>query len=71
VSVAQKNRPLTMLSSNVQFIDLPMKRMALPFWMMRQSIGCSTPTQRSSAAKQWIERTGSNYDDEAACASVL
>ena len=28
---------------------------ALRFWMMRQSNGCSTPVQRSSAAKQWFQ----------------
>jgi len=40
-------------------------------WMMRQSIGFSTPAPRSSAAKQWTEKNGSNDDDEAACACVL
>jgi len=34
--------------------------------MMRQSIGCSTPAPRSSAAKQWIERTRSNDEEEEA-----
>ena len=33
------------------------------FWVMRQMNGCSTPALRSSAAKQWIERTGS-YDND-------
>ena len=55
VSVAQKDKPSTMLSSNVQSIDLPMDCMAWRFWMMRQPNGCSTPAPRSSAAKQWIE----------------
>jgi len=41
------------------------------FWMTRQSTGCSTPVPRSIAAKQWTETTGSNNDDEAACACVL
>jgi len=40
-----------------QPIDLSMERMAWQFWMMRQSNGCSTPSPRSSAAKEWIERT--------------
>jgi len=55
VSVAQKNEPSTMLSTNVQSIDLPMNCTALRFWTMRQSNGCSTPAPRSSAAKQWLE----------------
>jgi len=54
VSVAQKNKPSTMLSSNVQSIDLPMDCMAWRFRMMRQSNGCSTPAPRSSAVKQWF-----------------
>ena len=70
-SVAQKNKPSTMLSSNVQSIDLPMDCMAWRFWMMSQSIGCSKPVLRSSATKQCTERTGLNNDDEAACACVL
>ena len=55
VSVAQKNKPSAMLSSNVQSVDLLMDCMAWRFWAMRQSNGCSTPAPRSSAAKQWIE----------------
>jgi len=55
-SVAQKNKPSTMLSSNVQSIDLLMDCMAWRFWTMRQSNGCSTPAPRSSAAKQWFEQ---------------
>jgi len=35
VSVAKTNKPSTMLSSNVQSIELPMDRMALRLWMMR------------------------------------
>jgi len=50
VSVGQKMKPLTMLSSTVQSIDLPMESTAWRFWMMRQSIGCSTPAPRSRAA---------------------
>ena len=56
VSVAQKNKPSTMLSFNVQSIDLLMDCIAWWFWTMRQSIGCSTPAPRSSAAKQWLEQ---------------
>ena len=56
VTVAQKNKPSTMLSSNVQSIDLPMDCMAWRFWMMRQLNGYSTPAPRSSAAKQWFEQ---------------
>jgi len=40
VGVAQKTEPLTMLSSNVQSIDLPMYWTAWRFWMVRQPIGC-------------------------------
>ena len=42
VSVAQKNKPSTTLSSNVQSIDLLMDCTAWRFWTMRQSNGCST-----------------------------
>ena len=63
VSVVQKNRLLTMLSSNVQSIDLPMDCTAWRFWTMRQSNGCSTLAARSNAAKQWFGRTGSNDDE--------
>ena len=55
VSVAQKNKPSTTLSSNVQCINL-MDCMAWWFWTMRQSNGCSTSAPRSSAAKQWFEQ---------------
>ena len=54
VSVAQ-NKPSTMLSSNVQSIDLPMDCTAWRFWTMRQLNGCSIPAPKSSAAKQWIK----------------
>ena len=40
--VAQKNKPLTLLSSNVQSIDIPMDCMAWRFWTMRHWNGCST-----------------------------
>ena len=63
VSVAKRNRPLTMLSFTVQSIDVPVERMARRFWMTRQSNGCSTPAPRSSAAWQWITRTGSNNEN--------
>ena len=56
VSVAQKNKPSTMLSSNVHYIDLPTDCMAWRFWTMRQSNGCSRSAPRSSAAKQWFEQ---------------
>ena len=52
VSLVQKSKPSTMLSSNVQSIDLPT---AWWFWTMRQPNGCSTPAPKSSAAKQWIK----------------
>ena len=55
VSVAQKNKQSTMLSANVQSIDLPMDCKAWRFWTTRQLNGCSTPAPKSSAAKQWIE----------------
>ena len=56
VNVAQKSKPSTMLSSNVQSIDLSMDCIAWRFWMMRQANGCSAPAPRSSAAKQWFEQ---------------
>ena len=46
----------TMLSSNVQSIDLPMDCMAWWCWTMRQLNGCSTPAPRSSVAKQWFQQ---------------
>jgi len=55
-SVTQKNKLSTMLSSNVQPIDLLMHYTAWRFWTMRQPNGCSTPALRSSAAKQWFEQ---------------
>ena len=59
VSVAQKNMPQTMSSSNVYSINLTTDCMARRFWM-RHWNGCL----RSSAAKQWIVTTGST-DKEA------
>jgi len=57
VSVAQKNKPSTMLSSIVQFIDLLMDSTAWRFWTMRNPKGCSTPAPRSSAASSgWLEQ---------------
>ena len=50
VSVAQKNKPSTILSSNVQSIGLLMDCMAWRFRTMRKSNGCSTSAPRSSAA---------------------
>jgi len=61
VSVAQKNKPSTMLSFNVQAIDLRMECMAWRFWTMRQSNGCSTPDPRSRAVRQWLEQWFSNW----------
>ena len=57
VSVAQKNKPMTKLSFNVQSIDVLMDCTAWQFWTMRESNGCTTPSPRSSADKQWIART--------------
>jgi len=47
VSVAQKNKPSTMSSSNVQSIYLPKDCTAWRFWTMRQLNGCSTHTPKS------------------------
>jgi len=48
----------TMLTSNVQSIDLLMDCMAWRFWTMRQSHGCSTPARdlvrQSSGLKNWL-----------------
>ena len=49
-----------MLSSNVEFIKLPMDCTAWRFLIMRQSHDCSTSAPRSSAAKKWVGRTRSN-----------
>ena len=56
VSVAQKNKPWTMLSSSVQSIDLPTDCMAWRFWTMRRPNGCSTSALRSSAGKLRFEQ---------------
>jgi len=45
VSVAQKNKPSTMSSSNIQSIDLLMDCTAWRFWSMRQSNSCPTPAR--------------------------
>jgi len=63
VSVAQKNKPSTMLSYNVQSIDILMDRTAWRLWTMRQSNDCSTPVPRSSAAWQWLWRTDSREEE--------
>jgi len=63
VSVAQ-NKPSTMLSSNVQSIDLPTDYTAWRFWTMRQPNGCSTPTPKSSAAKQWMKELAQTKEEE-------
>jgi len=34
------------------------------FWMMRQLNGCSSLAPRSCVAKQWIEGTGSNDEED-------
>jgi len=52
---AEKNTPSTMLSSNVQSIDLLVDCTAWRLWTMRQSNSWSTPAPRFSAAKQWFE----------------
>ena len=57
LSVAQKNKLSTMLSSDVQSIDLPMDCMAWWFWTMIQPNGCSTPALKSSVVKQWIKNS--------------
>ena len=55
VSVVQKNKPSSMLSSNIRSINLLMDWTTRWFWTMRQSICCSTPVSRSSKIKQCIE----------------
>ena len=66
VSVAQKNKPSTMSSSNVRSIELPMDCTAWRFWTMRQPNGCSTPAPRSSSAKQWIREELAQTKEELA-----
>jgi len=51
VSVVQKNKPSTMLSLNVQSINIPMDCTAWRFWMIRQLNGCSTPDTRSAVVQ--------------------
>jgi len=67
VSVAQKNKPSTMSSFNVQSIDLPMDCMAWRFWTMRQPNGCSTPAPKSSAAKRWKKELAQKEEDHHNC----
>jgi len=59
VSVAQKEKPSTMLSSTVQSIDLLMDCTAWRCWTTRQWNSCSSPAPRSSAAKSgmnnWLQ----------------
>ena len=61
VSVAQKNKLSTMLSSNVQSVDLHMDCMAWWCWMMRQLNGCSTAAPRSRTTKQWFQQLAKPY----------
>jgi len=63
VSVAQKNKPSTMLSYNVQSIDLLMDCTARRFWMMEQLNSSLTSAQRSSAVKWW-GITPDTHDEE-------
>ena len=71
VSVAQKNKPLTTLSSNVQSIDLPMDCMAWRFWTMRQLNGCATPAPISSAAKQWFQQLAQKKKNQCSRSIIL
>jgi len=58
VSVAQKNRPFTMLMcSTITSTVLPMACTAWWFRMTRKSIGCSKLVTRSWKAYQWIHTT--------------
>jgi len=60
LSVAQKNKPSIMLSSNIQPINLPMDCMDWRLWTMRQSNGCSTPAPRSCVTKQCFKQLAQN-----------
>jgi len=72
VSVPQKNKPSTVLSSNVQSINLPVDCTAWRFCMLRHDEnGCATPSPRHRAAKQWFERTGSSDDNAGNLATWL
>ena len=62
VSVAQKNEPSTMLSSNVQSIAIPRDCTTWRLWTMRNSNGCSTSAPRSSGALPWT--TTRSKDEE-------
>ena len=55
VSMAHKNKPSTMSSSNVQSIDLPTDCTPWRSWTMRQPNSCSTPAPKSSTAKKWMK----------------
>jgi len=61
MSVAQKNKLSTMLSSNVQSINLLMDCTASSLWMMRQLNGCLTPALGSSASFQLFRPPQSLY----------
>ena len=63
LSVVEKNKPLTMFSSRVQSIDLPMDSMVWRCWTMRKLNGCSTPASRSSAAKQWFKQLAQTKEE--------
>ena len=63
VSMAQKNKPSTMSSSNVVSIDLPTDCMAWRCWTMRQLNGCSTPAPKSSATKQWFQQLAQTKEE--------
>ena len=60
VGVAQKNKPSTMSSSNIQSIDLST---AWRFWRMRRPNDCSTPAPKPSAAKQWIKELAQTKEE--------
>ena len=60
VNVVQKNKPSTMLYSNVQSIDPLMDCTAWRFWMMRQSNSCSPLPRdivRPSSGQQQLAQT--------------
>ena len=46
---------IRVLKSGSSTLLIPMNYMAWQFWTIRQLNGCSTPSPRSSAAKQWFQ----------------
>jgi len=74
VGMVQKNKPSTMLSSNVQSIDLPMECTAWRFWMTRNGMAAQhLPYQKHSPTlfKVIINNRSISHKDDLKCLGVL